>query len=147
MRSLVRFFGSFLVAASLAQNSFSGSGNFGPFLVTRQGNGGDVYTSATTGTSLGSISSGTTWVLEGGELTSWADGGDSANGANLWFSAYRNSESRPTFSSETLFFNSQSGNNKKWQSNAKGLDLTGSTVQIFGATYNGTYNLDYYFVS
>jgi autotransporter-associated beta strand protein len=134
-----------LLAAFIANTSVGASGNYSPFLITRQGAGADVYTPATTGTDFGTVANGTTWLLEGGEITSWADGGDSADGANLWFSVYRGTESRPAFTSEGLFFNSQSGNDKKWQTSGYALDLTASEVQIFDATYNGTYNIDYYF--
>jgi len=129
-----------------APAAFAGSSNFNPFLITRQGAGGDNYTSATTGTDFGTINSGTTWLLEGGELTTFSDGGDSKLGANLWYSVYRNSQSRPAFTSENLLFNSNpSFGSDKWQSSGLGLNLTGPTVQILGATYNGTYNIDYYF--
>ncbi len=129
-----------------APAAFASSSNSDPFLITRQGAGGDNYTSATTGTDFGTINSGTTWLLEGGELTTFSDGGDSKLGANLWYSVYRNSQSRPAFTSENLPFNSNpSFGSDKWQSSGLGLNLTGPTVQILGANYNGTYNMDYYF--
>ena len=144
MRSLLRILVFFQIFFVMTQGLFSDTGNYGPFLVTRQGTGNDVYTAATTGTSFGTITAGTTWLLEGGELTSWRNAGESRNGANLWYSVYRQGSTRPNFTSIDLPFSSNvSANDIKWQKSDAGFNLAG--IQIFGATYNGTYNLDYYF--
>jgi autotransporter-associated beta strand protein len=134
------------VLSASATPVLAASSNSNPFLITRSGGGGDSFTSATTGTDFGTINSGTTWLLEGGEITSFSDGGDVKQGGFLNYSVYRSSQSRPDFAELSLPFNSNPGANQdKWQKSDLGLSLTGDLVQILGATYNGTYNIDYYF--
>ena len=139
---------AFALVASLVctpQAARAATGNFNPYIITRKAAEGDTYTAASGSISFGSIANGTTWLLEGGEISSWADGGDSANGANLFYRAYRDGQTAPGFTTQSLGFVSQSGNDKKWAKADLGLSLVGSTVQIDGATYNGNYSTEFYY--
>ncbi len=139
---------AFALALSLVcapQAARAASGNFNPYIITRQGAGIDVYTPASGSISFGSIANGTSWLLEGGEITSWADGGDTKTSASMMYRVYRDGQTAPSFTTLNLPSASTSGNDTKWAKTDLGLSLAGSTVQIDGATYNGNYSTEFYY--
>ena len=133
----------------IVSKAYGDTGNFGPYLITNTG-GSDIFTGATTGSSLGTATNGSSnlW-LDGAQITTWADGGNTRSSANFWFRTYRDASplSSPSFSSVSLPSVSIAGNNELWEKKDYGYQLysTNSMAAIYGAIYSGTYSADYYY--
>ena len=146
-RSLICFCLTFPLVIFI-QPASAGSGNFSPYLVTYNTNS-QIFSAAGTGTSLGSYANGSASLyLDGGQIQTWTDGSDSKVGANMFYRSYRSTGGTAgSFTTISLPQVSTSGNNAMYEKKNQGAQMNGAANNIFGALYNGTYTIDYYFQS
>lgn len=157
-----KFLTALLIVCATASTQ-AAVGYFGNFyIVTTLNNGGNVFnqvlspannlTNTASGFNLSSdnanpalgsfgtidLSMSQSLVLNGFEMNTWNDGGDSVNNAILFYRVTKSGDTPGSFSSTTVGSpTSINGNDKFWQKTDSGVNLTTGLL-------NGDYTIDFY---